>query len=324
MKVSEEEVVAFRAEFEAATTERARANVAARAYLAVKRAAPLNALHNDLRRATAEMIGATQYQVATYRSLIAAGEMAELLWPEIDGELPPQTALLLLREARNSRAKGETGAQAVQRVMRAYQSLACERRLSNGKVRRHASFWTRSQGGEHPVVPSISTQAAAPAPAPPAPAPARGAEPDEEEAPPSSDRGSLGGTEFWARLRRDLTEYLLATGSELTDEAREEQIAWLEGEVRVLATQLSNRLRTSRAPGLRQTMQRLSIRGACKVLLIDPPRKVDSIPPSFFRLAKKNFKKLAREYHPDTSPATRTQFEAVMSAWQVLEGLQPQ
>lgn len=309
------EATAVRIAYEQATTERARAEAAAKAYLAVRRGQAAAQNGSELRRLTAQVLGVSQYLIGAYRSLLAAGEMADPLWLALDGTLTWQAAQDLLHEARETRRQGESGKQACQRVLTAYEQQPVLRHLPGGRVLRGKGEAVSDPPEAKPKAPGPTVARTKPAEAAPEP-------------PPESERGGQPVTAMahWAKIRQCVEAYLLSqVAGEFDAEAIGAQMAWLDGELRLVLQQFSHRLRKSTTePSLREVLQRRHVREACRVLLVDPPRKLDAVPPAFFAEAKKRFKALAKEYHPDTSSggeATRPQFEAVRAAWDVIEQL---
>jgi hypothetical protein len=94
----------------------------------------------------------------------------------------------------------------------------------------------------------------------------------------------------------------------------------LDVELKVTLGQFTSRLRNQGA-SVAAVMSRRQISQACHVLHMDPPRNIIAVEWVFFEKAHRQFKAMAKEYHPDMrgSEVTRPQFDAVMAAWRVIE-----
>lgn len=125
-----------------------------------------------------------------------------------------------------------------------------------------------------------------------------------------------------ATFRKDIEttcrDYVRKTLVGFEEFEMDEEFRWFERELKVVFEQFYRRLHDrERQNGGFQPSRRLFLE-ACHVLRLTPPKRVDGAWKR--KVAKPRMKIMAREYHPDvTRGATKTQFDAAMKAWGVIE-----
>jgi hypothetical protein len=293
----------LRAEIAAAKTQREIAAVEAAAWLELRSYA----------RDTGTEIGPPREAIGTFfasasiravedrRALFMTGDLAEPLWPLLEADLTLTTAVLLIREAKAIRIPPETLPAALRRAIAEYYSRPYQRELGGGKVTRFTTP-TGSPG-----------------------APGRPSRPRRASNGSASRKHSMASgmdvpSDFWKDLRSMCLEYATRRLPGHMPEDIEDAVRTLETDVKVAFEQYTARLRRAQDP-MRTVLSRRHIAEACRVLLIDPPKSLANVPRDYQTKAQGQFKRLAREYHPDThggSESTRRQYEAVVAAWNTL------
>ena len=252
--------------------------------------------------AIARFLNVPLYVVDARRRLLLAGDLADPLWGLLEGDLTLATAVRLLRCAQTRRVPPERLSQSLRRAIAEYYALPEQRRLDNGKVSRRGPQRPRGQAKKDRPQPDKPREVKKP----------------EEPA----------GGDFWKHLRSMCSEYARSRLPDHSDEQVDADLRILEADLKVVFEQFTDRVRNKlRDTPLTVVVARRQLTEACRVLLLDPPKDRQKPPPAFFEKAKRQFKVLAREYHPDTSTggeATRPQFESVMNAWNVLQQFQHQ
>jgi len=296
----------------AAQTDRERATIESNVLMEIRR------IHNGLlpdspRAMIARALDVSPYVIEHRRALLIVGDLADPLWELVDGDLTLGAAVDLVRRAKHVRIPPETTAHALRRAIAEYYALPITRSLPNGKVTRHAST-AEQRIGRPPG------RRSTPKPEAQRPQPRRA--PEQRTAP------SVSADDFWKHLRSMCSEYARSRLPDHSDEQIDADLRILETDLKVVFEQFGDRVRNKlRDTPLTVVVARRQLTEACRVLLLDPPRDMQKPPPVFFEKAKRQFKVLAREYHPDTSTggeATRPQFESVMNAWNVLQQFQHQ
>jgi hypothetical protein len=219
-------------------------------------------------------------------------EAAALLWNRIEGDMTLRTARDIVALARKSQSRDETLREAVARELTGYDARPIQRRTANGKVVR--------------VLGRVSTPSQA---EPPRPA----------RAPRAVEPGSR---DFWVKMKELIRVEIETRLAGHGETVIREQTARLEGDLKVVFAEFSARMGQIRGKtpfGVAVTRGRLV--EACRVLHLDIPSKTEVDDGSFERQAKPRFRKLARQYHPDTSgtDATASLMQSVMEAWNVVQ-----
>ena len=310
-------MIDLRVEYEAATTERRRAEIESEILVEIRRSAPELLNTKVPRAAIAAMLGVREGPVEERRYLILRGELAEPLWSLLDhGDMTLHTAVELLRRAKSLKVHPETTHSALKRAIEEYYALPFARSLANGKVTRHASPERR---GRPPIADNRKPPRRTPErpPVPPVSSP-------EEYVPELPEPTAAGNNvDFWRQMRATCTDYARSRLPGIEYEQIEPHLRGLEADLKTAFEQFYEAVRrVGRTPSLRVEITRRQVADACRALTIDPPRDMQRIPPQFFETAKRQFKRLAREYHPDTSSggeATRPRYDAVVAAWRTLQ-----
>lgn len=293
----------LRSDHEAAKTHRELATVEAAIWLELRRDSRETGIDiGHPRDALGKFLSAVSMRaIEDRRSLFITGDLADPLWSLVEQDLSLATAVHLMRKAKAVRIPPETMSAALRRTIAEYYARPYQRDLGNGKV---ARFTTPQRGVGAPGRPSRP----------------RGA----SNGSGSSDRQRSFGmdvpSDFWKTLRDMSAEYAARRLPGSSPGDIEEDVRALEIDVKVAFEQFTARIRRSQTP-MRVVLSRRQITEACRVLLVDPPRSLTDVPAAFRSKAQLQFKRLAREYHPDThggSQATRPQYEAVVAAWNIL------
>jgi hypothetical protein len=295
--ISEATVQKFRDEYAAATTEYERACIEQSVGLAIVRADGKGVHKKGAGRVVGKMLGLSTHVTACHTFLINVGDLAEPLWSLLDADMTLSTATTLVRRARKIKLKGETTQAALMRALAEYVQLPHVKHLPGGKIIRQTGPVTKpiTRNTEH-----------------------------ESEPPGAVARSGNGADErkFWAQVRGMLLGYVQSHMVGFSEENIEIEVRRMDIELKVAFEQFSHRLRgrTNQEP-LSTVISRRRLSEACQVLRIDPPKSVTAVEPAFFVKAQRQFKLLAKEYHPDThgTDATRPMFETVMSAWRTIE-----
>ena len=130
-------------------------------------------------------------------------------------------------------------------------------------------------------------------------------------------------TAFRATIKRVVDHELHRVGSK---DARERLRTQVETEIEASIQMLQSRIRRVRdaelhnggGPLVNVAAAGESVSEACTVLGVDPPEAGKVVDHGLYQLAKKNFKRLVRENHPDQGGA-RERYETIVHAMQVIE-----
>jgi hypothetical protein len=135
----------------------------------------------------------------------------------------------------------------------------------------------------------------------------------KRKASPNDDR------EFWMRLRELLQGFVHRRTTGAPPHIQETLISEFERELKVVTASWSSKLdraKNRNADNAVLLVTRAKVTKACGVLNMDPPKPGK---PADMKLAQSRKRTLAKTYHPDVSPHTRDQYEAVLEAFSVLE-----
>ena len=133
-------------------------------------------------------------------------------------------------------------------------------------------------------------------------------------------------TAFRASVKRVVDHEIRRVGSSRARDRLRSQIeVEIEGAIKMLQSRI-NRVRDAELSGaggdsaiaVKVIDSGESVSGACTVLGVDPPEIGQPVDHKLYMAAKKNFKRLVREHHPDQGGA-RERYEAVVGAMQVIE-----
>ena len=233
----------------------------------------------------ARTLGGPPGAYALRSSLLGAGAGAELLWERIAGDMPPYTAIKILRAAKH--ALGVNIHDYAARL-----DATALRGAIEGELRRYdAQPFTRAHAGK--VL---------------------------KKSKPKSKRSSDKRLS-WSRLRAEVEIALAPRLVGLDPQVAAAELRRLEVELKVVLDQASERLHQLRGAAKRQAdaVGRTALLRACGVLAIDPPppdRPVD------LALLRRQTRRFGRLYHPDAhggDEATRPQYEVVMDAARTIE-----
>lgn len=223
--------------------------------------------------------------------LYSCGDTADPIWPRVDGDMLLRGGLHLMQRAKKTKGPGENIYQAVARVLAEYDALPHVRRVQGGKVVRQQS----------------STRLVRERP--------RGVRSRTKADPVDAERA------FWQSLRAIIGPEFQRRMVGQSEMVVSRELTRFETELKVLFQQAAARASQQRNGALSETLLRRRLGSACEALKIDPPTRGTRPGPEFFRKAQKQFKALAREYHPDShggSDVTRPLYDAVVQAWNVL------
>jgi hypothetical protein len=131
---------------------------------------------------------------------------------------------------------------------------------------------------------------------------------------------------FWSKLRRDIDVFTTARLAGLPAHDIETLARSLEGDLKVLLDEWQSRVHFAKArangTALEVRVSRRKLADACHAFALVAPRFGD---PVDMLEAKKRWRMLAKEYHPDKrGGATVDQFHAVEEAWRVLQTYETQ
>lgn len=279
--------------YEKASTEKERAEIELRCWDLHGGEARRNHIPADI--FLQELLGASKYELNHRLMLIRIGAIAEPLWPLVDGEMTLATAVLLARKARITQIAGEenAGTNAITRVLASYNRLPVKKFVSPGKFVRMGR--TKKRGRNKNSVKEAQ---------------AKGAHANGAPAEGGSFRAKLR-----ALVLENVTERLRGSDAVVVQEV----VARFETDLKILLEDLGERIHERRREtnAVEKIIRRRDFDEACQVLHLDPPRKTDT---AFEKIAKRNFKELARQYHTDVSGTdTKAAFDAVMKAWKTVQ-----
>jgi hypothetical protein len=273
----------LRAEWLAATTERARAEVEESMWRQVGSQAPKPDPRDWIHLYVPEC---TVNEIEKRRRVFTARSLAETLWARIDGteKMPASTAARLLTEARKRAViNGTSNEQALSAVLSDYDKLPTF--MFKGKV-----FRKTVTHRQHAAV----------------------------------DR------QHWQRVReaiRALVDHELAKHSDASTRAilRGQIDTEIDGLVKLLTRRVQRAVEDSKAAhnsvassaNAALNAERKNLRDACDTLSIDRPRS-GIVDHALLLRAKKNFRALAKEHHPDHGGSAE-RYQAVVEAMTVVE-----
>jgi len=140
-------------------------------------------------------------------------------------------------------------------------------------------------------------------------------------------RPSGSARDLWSAVRAALKRVVDAELAELADSHAREVLrgqmeAELSGAVDLLHTRVRTAKKHSQLDGvpsiLNVDVERRKLRDACLVLSVDPPAPGKFIIHAVYAVAKRNYKRLVREYHPDHGGNVE-RYHAVVEAMQAIE-----
>ena len=248
---------------------------------------------------TARTLGIPQRLAVARANLRFSGPAAAPLWERVDGpdRLALHAATTVLRRAKLRAAASATPLDAAVRAELAEYETWPLLRMADG-----TSYRKRPSRHRRGTAPSTA-----------------------------STNGTVDATrERWATVRaavwRAVDGELLGVVDLRTRELLRSQV---EAELSSLVALLGARIRREReasslngaAPPAPNGSGRRALRAACAVLSVDPPRTAARVDHETYRAAKKNYRALVREYHPDASgtEGTRERYQAVVEAMVAIE-----
>jgi len=285
-----------------ATTQRERAEIESWMWELVPRAARCKAgglrlwLHDELH---------VPYRTSEVRTAIRmAGPDAALLWERIDGpeRMLLQSAGSVLTRAR-LRAIAETCTlrEAIVRELAEYDTWL-KHETPEGTFRKRPA---RPKGF------------------------ARGDKPGRDRRDPANVAKRVQSSrELWGAVRAAVKRVVDAELHGIGDvHMRDGLRSQIEIEINGMMSLLNSRIRNAKqnaslnnAPVASAASERKKLRGACHLLSVDPPSPGEYVDHAVYVTAKKNFRRLAREYHPDvTGDASHDRYDAVVGAMRVIE-----
>lgn len=134
--------------------------------------------------------------------------------------------------------------------------------------------------------------------------------------------------ELWGAVRAAVKRVVDAELQSIGDmRMRESLRSQIEVEISSMISLLNGRIRNAKqnaslnnAPVTRGSADRKKLRAACQLLSVDPPAIGEHASHAMYMAAKKNFRRLAREYHPDvTGDASHDRYDAVVEAMRTIE-----
>jgi len=233
--------------------------------------------------------------------LLRLGSLADPLWPLVDGEMKIQTATLIARRAKLLRRMSPDETSAIGRAISEYERLPNKKSLGGGKFIRVRRAKRRKKSAPAPVKESRPV-------------------PKERSAEPRGRPPSGDAVTFRAKVRELVKESLAERLQGVDEIVIQAQMERFEIDLKLLLEEFEDRVHEKRRNHVKvvQHFKRRDLIAACEVLHLVPPRVVDA---EFEKIAKRNFKELARQYHTDVSGTSSTQpaFDAVMKAWKVIQ-----
>jgi hypothetical protein len=138
----------------------------------------------------------------------------------------------------------------------------------------------------------------------------------------------IGSRERWNTVRAALwqvldSELLCVTNAHTRGKLRSQAEAEIDGVLRVLQTRIQAAKRspdTNDDPLVRVETSRKELARACRVLSVDPPTRNKRVDHKIYMVAKKNFRKLVKQYHPDVSGSdSAEQYDEIVKALRLVE-----
>lgn len=235
-------------------------------------------------------VDAPQAAVEARRRLFTAGPGIDLLWARVDSdEFSPDMAADRLTDARKLAKKEHIELNvAIERVLAEYDTWP-KRAVAGRMV------------GVRPATQLLS---------PTAPRKTNG-----------RARSKNPEIAFWAKIRLLIAAYLAERAGDLDPYILSELSKDFERELQVMTASWTAKI--TRAKQRHEAQQnttllvtRTKVTQACRTLGMDPPKPGK---PADMQTAHSRKRALAKAYHPDVSPNTRDQYEAVLEAYDTLE-----
>jgi len=285
----------LRAMWSYTTTDRQRAEIEGRMWDVARVLAPEDAHKMGGAKWLAATLGVGINDTEARMMLRRAQPASDIIWERVDGpeRMTLNSAAGIVSRARiAAKQQSISVQQAVEQELRIYDSWIM-RRLPNGRSYRCRPPETRAvRASKEPT-----------------------------SAPPPSDA--------WTAVRAAILRVLdCELGTEMDPRVRDRLRGQCEAEVQSLVKLLNARIRSVKKnadldePIIKPSTKRRELRDACTLLGIDPPRHAGgAVDFASYSLAKKNYRKLAREYHPDhnPSPDARGHFEKAVEAMRLVE-----
>lgn len=126
--------------------------------------------------------------------------------------------------------------------------------------------------------------------------------------------------EFWTKMRALLQEFVQRRTAGAPPHVADMLIGEFERELKVLTTGWSGKMERAKQRNIDNAVllvTRAKVSRACGILNMDPPSRHGK--PVDMKVAQSRKRTLAKTYHPDVSPHTRDQYEAVLAAYADLE-----
>lgn len=124
---------------------------------------------------------------------------------------------------------------------------------------------------------------------------------------------------FWGKLRELLQDFVQRRMEGVEPLTQSTLLSEFERELKVVTASWGGKMERAKQRGTDNAVlliSRVKVTRACEVLSMDPPKPGK---PVDMKLAQSRKRTLAKTYHPDVSPTTRDQYEAVLEAFAVLE-----
>lgn len=273
------------AEYAEATTGKGRAQIE----LQLWNTAPADVRKKKPKREDylSKMLGVQRSTIDIRLRMLAFGDGVDTLWERQDGVMTLRTAHSIAQEARTSQAKDETLPEAVDRMLVEYDARPVIRHVAPGKIVRQYSA--------------------------------------TDLRPRDKAKSKAKGGNFWMELRTIIgphfEERLQGLDPAMVMRERKRFEGEIQSVIEVAQGRLTRLKNEHESEGLSPALAKRRLHAACHALKIDPPRRNHKVDAAFVAAAKKQFKRLAREYHPDRqgSDVTRPQYEAVLQAWDSVE-----
>lgn len=240
----------------------------------------------ERRKFVAGVLSINEYTAELHSTLASAGDSVGALWERVDGDerMTMRTAVELLRKTRKAYRVVSVSEEQVKSTLAEYDKLPS--RVVDGHTVRAASAAAFRPGRK-------------------------------EKASPSSD---VDDTEqkFWRGIREAMAGYLQRKTVGLDPLVINQMFAEATADIDTMAKSWQSRLLRL---GKRIDVKQVEVTRACYTLSVSPPNKGK---PVDINTARTNFKRLAREYHPDTGGQGGDNYNNVIAAWEVLQAYNAQ
>lgn len=246
--------------------------------------------------------GIPPYDIDQRDRLFQSGELADRFWPEIEAKkMPLSTGVRLVRNARAyMKEKRCSGREAVEAVYAEYLKLPLIKMVDGTVIHK------RTAGRLRRTTEDVVEE--------------KRARRTEKE-----DSGDATERELWLRVRKAISALAAAKLQSIPEGIMKDQIVLgMERDVKVLFEEWSNKIhrqkiRAKEQANVTRLVSRPTVIEACRALHMDPPKPGE---PVDMVLAKRQKKKLAALYHPDSNAGdetTRGMYERVLAAYGELE-----